>query len=79
MAHVMETATKMGINHQYLPPHDPQLNDAEKMVDSMWSVARVHLAHTGAPTSVFALAVGYAMHVDMRMATTASREWKNPI
>ena len=33
MAHVMETATKMGINHQYLPPHDPQLNDAEKVVD----------------------------------------------
>ncbi len=44
----------------------------------MFAAARTHLLSTGLPDSYFSLALDYAMYVDLRMATTASRDWKTP-
>jgi hypothetical protein len=68
----------MGINHIYIPPHEQSLNEAEKVCDQMWAVARTLIHLTDCPSHLFALAVDYAMTVDLRMATTASRGWLTP-
>ena len=78
VSYVLTAVSKLGIDHAYIPPHQQSLNEAEKVADQMWAAARAHILHSGAPDSLFAQAVDYAMYVDMRMATTASREWKTP-
>jgi hypothetical protein len=78
MAHVKTVASRMGIDHAYIPPHQQSLNEAEKVADQMWASARALVLHANAPTAVFAKAVDYAMYVDMRSATTDTREWKTP-
>ena len=44
----------------------------------MWAAARVHLTAAGASDTLFSYAVDYSMYVDLRMATTAAREWLTP-
>lgn len=78
MVHVAEAAARMGIDHAYVPPHQQSLNEAEKVADQMWAAARALLLHSNAPESMFSKAVDYAMYVDLRTATTASRGWKTP-
>ena len=78
MVHVRDTAVRMGIDHVYIPPHQQSLNEAEKVCDRMWAAARTLLLHSGAPNSLFALAVDYSMYVDLRTATTSSRGWATP-
>ena len=78
MAHVKDAAIRLGIDHAYTPPREPSLNEAEKVCNTMWAAARAHLATTGAPSHLFALAVEYSMYMDLRTATTASRKWKTP-
>ena len=78
MVHVRETASRMGIDHAYTPPHQQSLNEAEKVADQMWAAARAHILHSAAPQSHFALAVDFAIYVDLRTATTSSREWRTP-
>jgi site-specific DNA-cytosine methylase len=78
MRHVASTALRMGINHQYVPPHEQSLNEAEKVCDRMWAAARVLLLHSGQSPSLMFKAVSYAMYVDMRMASGPSRGWLTP-
>ena len=78
MEHVARCARQLGIDHQPIPPHEQSLNEAEKVCDKMFAAARTHLLSTGLPDSYFSLALDYAMYVDLRMATTASRDWKTP-
>jgi hypothetical protein len=79
MALVEKAAVRLGINHAYIPPHEQSLNEAEKVCNFMWAAARAHLWTSQAPPVLEAEAVSYAMYVDMRMATTASRGWKTPL
>jgi hypothetical protein len=78
MVHVHEAACRLGIDHAYIPPRDPSLNEAEKVCNSMWAAARAHLGTSQAPSYLMAEAVSYSMYMDMRTATTASRGWKTP-
>ncbi len=78
MAHVATTASQFGIDHQYIPPHQQSLNEAEKVADTIWADARALLTHSNAPDSLFGLAVDYAMYVDLRMASTSTRNFKTP-
>ena len=79
MEHVKSVASAMGINHQYIPPHEQSLNEAEKVCDRMWAAARTHHMHTGAPMYLMAETVALSMYTDLRMATTADRDWKTPL
>jgi hypothetical protein len=78
MAHVKTMATRMGIDHAYIPPHQQSLNEAEKVADQMWAAARAHVIHAQAPNAVFSLAVDFSMYADMRTATTDTRDWLTP-
>jgi hypothetical protein len=68
----------MGIDHAYTPPREPSLNEAEKVCNHMWAAARAHLAISKAPMTLMAECVSYCMHVDLRIATTANKDWKTP-
>jgi hypothetical protein len=78
MAHVAAMAKKLGIDHQYVPPHQQSLNEAEKVCDFAWEAARALMEHSCAPASTFSLAVSYVLYVDLRSATTATRDWLTP-
>ena len=78
IVHVAEAAVRLGIDHAYVPPHEQSLNEAEKVCDRMWAVARTMMVETGAPDHLFSLALDYLMYVDLRMATTSSRGWITP-
>jgi len=78
MAHVKEAAIQAGIDCQRIPPHQQSLNEAEKVCDHIWAAARVHLVASGAPDMLFGECVSYVLHVDLRTATSASRENKTP-
>ena len=78
MKHVRDTASSLGIDHQFIPPHQQSLNEAEKVADTIWADARAAITHHNAPDHFFSLMVDYAMYTDIRTATTASREWKTP-
>ena len=78
MVHACNSATRLGINHQYIPPHEQSLNEAEKVCDRMWAAARTHMVSTHAPDKLFGEALSYAFHVDLLMATTATRDWTTP-
>ena len=78
MDHVRNAATRAGIDHAYTPPRDPSLNEAEKVCNFMWAAARAHLGASNASTMLFAEAVDYAIHMDMRIAITVTRGWKTP-
>ena len=78
MVHVMNSATKAGIDHAYIPPHEQSLNEAEKVADRVWESARAHMTSSGAPDSMFGLCVQFVCYVDARMATTESRKFKTP-
>jgi hypothetical protein len=84
MKHAEQAAIAIGIDHVYIPPHEQSLNEAEKICDRMWAAARTIITRSSAQGSnnldgLFALAVEYAMHVDLRMATTSSRGYITPI
>ena len=78
MVHACNSATRLGINHQYIPPHEQSLNEAEKVCDRMWAAARTSMVHSHAPDKLFGEALSYAFHVDLLMATTATRDWTTP-
>ena len=78
MAHVAATASRLGIDHSYIPPHQQSLNEAEKVADLMWAAARAHMVHSGAPHNLFSMAVDFSMYVDLRTSTTDSRGWLTP-
>ena len=78
MKHVANAATDLGIDHQYIPPHQQSLNEAEKIADSIWGEARAVSLHHNAPDNWFSLMVDMAMYTDIRTSTTASRDWKTP-
>ena len=78
MQHVRSTAIRMGINHIFIPPHSQSLNEAERVADRAWAVARTHIANTGGLHSHMALAVDHACYMKLRMATTANRAWLTP-
>ena len=78
MAHVATAAMRMGINHQYTPPYEPNLNEAEKVCDRMFAAARVMLLHTGQHQRYMCKAVDAAMYIDLRMATNAARGHLTP-
>ena len=78
MAHVELAASLMGIDHQYIPPHQQSLNEAEKVADTCWASARCLMDHSQAPDKLFAKCIDYVMYVDWRMATTAERSWLTP-
>ena len=78
MVHVKDMAISLGIDHQYIPPHQQSLNEAEKVCDSTFAEARTAMDHHNAPDRLFSLMVDYAMYTDIRTATTASRSWKTP-
>ena len=46
MAHVKTMATRMGIDHAYIPPHHQSLDEVEKVADQMWAGAGAHVIHT---------------------------------
>lgn len=78
MEHVALAAALLGIDHAYIPPHEQSLNEAEKVCNFMWAAARALLLHSKAPLTLLSEAVSYAMYVDLRTATTASRQWLTP-
>jgi hypothetical protein len=78
MSHVAAAASSLGIDHAYTIPREPSLNEAEKVCNFMWAAARTHMAVSKAPDYLMAEAVSYSVYVDMRTATTASRDWKTP-
>ena len=78
MKYVEKHATRMGIDHAYTPPHEASLNEAEKICDWIWARARILMTASGAPESLFGLAVDHVLYIDMRMATTSSRGFKTP-
>ena len=78
MKHVADCAQRMGIDHQYVPPHQQSLNEAEKVCDHAWESARALMVHSAAPEQYFALAVSYVLYVDARSATTSNRDWLTP-
>ena len=78
MMHVEVAAVALGINHQYIPPHEQSLNEVESICNITWDDAAVIMLQSGAPLALFAKAVDFAMYVDMRAATTASRGFLTP-
>ena len=78
MKHVELAANILGSDHQYIPPHQKPLNEAEKVADSTWADTRADMIHHNAPDHWFSLMAGYAMYTDIRTATTASRNWMTP-
>ena len=68
----------MGINYIKLPPHDPNLNEAESICDRAHAAGRANLIATNRPGSHMALAVGHACHMKLRMANGARRGYKTP-
>lgn len=78
MNHVKETAVTLGIDHQFIPPHQQSLNEAEKVCDSIFSEVRAVMEHHKAPGHWFSLMVDMAIYTDLRTATTASRDWMTP-
>ena len=78
MKHVADIAVALGIDHQYIPPHQQSLNEAEKVCDSTFAEVRAVMDHHNAPAHWFGLMLDYAIYTDIRTATTASREWKTP-
>ena len=79
MQPVREVALRMGVNHEFTPPHTQSLNDCEKVVDRVWAAARTIMLHTNAPNSVFADCVEMVAHVDQFMATNAARGYLSPL
>ena len=71
-------ATRIGIEHAYIPPYQQSPNKAEKVADHMWAAARAHVIQTQAPSAVFSLAVDYSLYVDARTAITDTRNWLTP-
>ena len=78
MVTVKAVAEQMGIEHQYIPPHEQSLNEAEKICDRVWAAARVILASTQSSSYYFPYLIDHILYVDMRMATTANRGYKTP-
>ena len=78
MEHVALSAALLGIDHTYIPPHEQSLNEAEKVCNFVWAAASALLLHSKAPLILLSGAVSYAMYVDLRTATTASRQWLTP-
>ena len=78
MNHVRDTAVMLGIDHQFVPPHQQSLNEAEKVCDSIFADVRTVMEHHNAPSQYFSLMVDLAMYTDIRTATTKSREWRTP-
>ena len=56
-----------------IPPHEQSLNEAERIADRAWAIARTYIAQHQASNKLMALAVEYACYMKLRMATTASR------
>lgn len=79
MGPVREVALKMGINHEYIPPHTQSLNDSEKVVDRVWAAAKTHMLHTGAPDHIFAECVEMVAYIDQYMATNPARDYLTPL
>ena len=75
---VEAAASKAGIDHAFIPPHQQSLNEAEKCCDQMFAAARSHMLHSQAPDNLFSKAVDFAIYSDMRMSTTESRGWITP-
>ena len=61
MAHVELAASLRGIDHQYIPPHQQSLNEAEKMAETCWVSARCLTDHSQAPDVLFAKCIDYVM------------------
>ena len=78
MNRVRDAASALGIDHQFIPPRQQSLNEAEKVADTIWADARAAITHHNAPDHLFSLMVDYAMYTDIRTATIASRGWKTP-
>ena len=78
MEPVVQVAMQFGIDHIYIPSHEQSLNESEKICNKMWAAGRVLLLHSGQSPTLMSYAVGYAMYVDMRMATGLSRRWLTP-
>ena len=72
MHHVKTVAKQLGIDHQFIPPHQQSLNEAEKVCDFAFESARALMEHSDAPDHMFGLVVSYVLYVDLRSATTAS-------
>ncbi len=79
MVHVEQAAAMMRLNHVYIPPHEQSLNETEKVCLTAWDDAAALMLQSKAPTKLFAEAVSMALYVDLRMSTTASRQFKTPI
>ena len=73
-----DAAIRLGINHVFTPPHEQSLNEAEKVVDQLFSVARALMIQKNVPPKLFRFAVKYAMYVDLRMASSVSKGGKTP-
>ena len=78
MKHVEQAASKVGIDHVYIPPHQQSLNEAENVADQMWAAARAHILHSNAPDKLFGKAVDFPIYSDIRTTTTANRGWLTP-
>ena len=78
MVHVEHAAVQRGINHQYIPPHEQSLNEAESICNFTWDDASVIMQQSGAPIELFPFAVDFALWVDMRTASTRSRGYLTP-
>ena len=79
MNHVRDAAIDLGIDHQFIPPHEQSLNEAEKVVDRMLAAARTHMVQSGAPEREFEHAVTFAVYTRNRMATDEKRGMKTPL
>ena len=80
MVHVEIAAVTMGLQHAYILPHEQSLNEAEKICFGIWGyAAALTLRAVGAHPKLFNEAVDYALYVDLRMASTASRQHITPL
>ena len=79
MIPVRARATRLGLNAVQIPPHEQSLNEAERIADRAWAIGRTYIVSKDAAENLQALAVDYACYMKLRMATTASREWKTPL
>ena len=79
MIPVRARAIRLGLNATQIPPHEQSLNEAERIADRAWAIGRTYLVAKDAAENLQALAVEYACYMKLRMATTASREWKAPL
>ena len=78
MHYVKSKAIQLGIDHQFIPPRQQSLNEAEKVCDSLFAEVRTVMEQHSMPGSWFSLMVDFAMYTDLRTATTESRKWKTP-